>query len=430
MLQPLRVRTALFLAALAAPALAQNYAFQIDPASSTTHLTSTLTLEMPGTLIGNWDATNNPTGTRTLPGLFGGSGNQPVPMTLTPTLDSDLQGSPAGIFSASVDFNALTIDVSELDLDPLGGIPGQSNLTVDFLFSTFRTFQPDSVFFGGIPLPIPLGQVTVSDVRFVQNGASTGGVLSMIGPGFYDVSVVVPVDLSFTVDLLGQVTQVGPLPIALPFVGTFAKTPNGAVVLLGVDSSANQTTPDPFPGTGLTDFPFDVPTILPPGGTAHLLLNATIAELAVQYATQLNIVAQGPVLCSSENYCIGAPNSTGVGAHIQVRGSSSLSKNDLTLAVTDLPPFKKGVFLFGQFQAQVPFGDGYACIGDPIFRGTVARADSNGTVAARFDEAAYPPGAGSMFPGAQVHFQFWYRDPHGGPAGFNLSDAMQVTFCP
>jgi len=36
----------------------------------------------------------------------------------------------------------------------------------------------------------------------------------------------------------------------------------------------------------------------------------------------------------------------------------------------------------------------------------------------------------SLITGAGVwNFQFWYRDPAGGPAGFNLSDAIQVNFC-
>jgi len=32
--------------------------------------------------------------------------------------------------------------------------------------------------------------------------------------------------------------------------------------------------------------------------------------------------------------------------------------------------------------------------------------------------------------GEAWRFQFWYRNPAGGGAGFNLSDALLVTFCP
>jgi len=27
------------------------------------------------------------------------------------------------------------------------------------------------------------------------------------------------------------------------------------------------------------------------------------------------------------------------------------------------------------------------------------------------------------------YFQFWFRDPLGGPAGFNFSDGLEVEFC-
>jgi hypothetical protein len=31
-------------------------------------------------------------------------------------------------------------------------------------------------------------------------------------------------------------------------------------------------------------------------------------------------------------------------------------------------------------------------------------------------------------PGTSWNFQFWYRNPAGGGAGFNLSDALHVDF--
>jgi hypothetical protein len=30
---------------------------------------------------------------------------------------------------------------------------------------------------------------------------------------------------------------------------------------------------------------------------------------------------------------------------------------------------------------------------------------------------------------ASRNFQFWFRDPAGGPAGFNLTNALKITFC-
>jgi hypothetical protein len=28
------------------------------------------------------------------------------------------------------------------------------------------------------------------------------------------------------------------------------------------------------------------------------------------------------------------------------------------------------------------------------------------------------------------YFQIWYRDPTGGSSGFNLSNGLEITFCP
>ena len=38
-------------------------------------------------------------------------------------------------------------------------------------------------------------------------------------------------------------------------------------------------------------------------------------------------------------------------------------------------------------------------------------------------------GPGEITPGSTWNFQFWFRDPSGGPAGFNFSDGLEVTFC-
>lgn len=426
-------RSAGLLALLAPAAAAQTYDFHLVPSTSNVQLDSTLSLDMPGHLIGDWDATANPTGTRTLPGLFGGTGNQPVTMTLTPEFDTHLSGAPSGAFAAAIDLNALTFGVANLDLDALGGGQGTSDLTLELLFQTFRTFQPDSLYFGGIPLPLPLGQAVVSNVRFVQNAPALGGTLvpSPGCPECFAASVLVPVDFSFTIDLLGQSTPVGPFPFALPLAGTLTLTPTGGASLhLLVDDAGNQTVPDPLPGTGITDLPFDLPTILPPGGTAHLLFTATIAELTFDFTNHIELFADGTVLCAAENYCLTSPNSFGSGASITTRGSSSIVKHDFALAVTGVPPLKKGLFLYGVNATQTPFGAGYLCVGSPSYRSDGVRADAQGVALLALDPTALALPLGTLAPGAQLDFQFWYRDPSGGVAGFNLSDAIEVTFCP
>src|SRR6185503_19747846 len=88
------------LALLCAAARAQSFSFQVAQAQSQVTLDSSFSLALPGSVIGDYDAVNNPGGTRTLPGLFGGSGNQPVPMDITFLTALAHQGAPSGSFSA------------------------------------------------------------------------------------------------------------------------------------------------------------------------------------------------------------------------------------------------------------------------------------------------------------------------------------------
>src|SRR4051812_21226103 len=62
-----------------------SYDFVLQPTSGLTTTSASATAKTSGTLIGDWDAVTNPTGTRTKPGLFGTFGdteNVAVPATI------------------------------------------------------------------------------------------------------------------------------------------------------------------------------------------------------------------------------------------------------------------------------------------------------------------------------------------------------------
>ena len=83
-------------------------------------------------------------------------------------------------------------------------------------------------------------------------------------------------------------------------------------------------------------------------------------------------------------------------------------------------------------EIQIPFGDGFRCVGGNIFRLNPPQLiDSNGE-SSRLVDFTQPPagsGAGKIEPGSTWKFQHWYRDPGFGSSGFNLSDALRATFC-
>ena len=137
------------------------------------------------------------------------------------------------------------------------------------------------------------------------------------------------------------------------------------------------------------------------------------------------------------NYCVGAPNSTGLGASMGSSGSNSVSQADFTLVVSSLPANSFGVFYYGGGAVQAPFGNGFRCVGEGttgIFRlKAVCDVDPVGVATLPLDFGRKPVGSGpgTITAGSTWFFQFLYRDGRlPATAGFNLSDGYEQTFAP
>jgi hypothetical protein len=411
-------------------AAAQSYRVVLEPASQI-ELTSDVSLALPGTLIGNHDPVTNPTGTQTRPGLVGGSGNQPVDTDITVLVDFAFQGSPSGAFDLELEVGAHTPSVDGLALDLLGAAPGQGGLTLELLFETFRTFDPDSVYLGGFPLPLPLGNIEVTDVVLAQTGGASGALVpDPMLPDTYAWLVAVPAEVSFTVSVLGGTTPVGPVPLVLPLGGTLVKSGAAVQIAAAAQQTLQQTIPDPLPGQAIEDLPLDLPTILPPGQTAHLLFNAVFGELGIDFALDLALAGSGLASCEVAPYCEFAPNSAGKGAALGIAGTVSVSSNDLVLVARRLPPGRSGSFVFGDLSRNVPFGNGTLCVGGTLHQLGPVRPDALGNASYRVDFASPVPPVDLLQPGTTWYFQYTYRDPAGRGAKYNASTALAIQFCP
>lgn len=128
-----------------------------------------------------------------------------------------------------------------------------------------------------------------------------------------------------------------------------------------------------------------------------------------------------------ERHCDQVPNSAGSGAVLLHQGTFSLSRNDLRLSVEGAPPHHFGLFYIGATAIQVPFGDGYRCVGGGVKRVGVASTGSSGSASVTVDLSILP---GGLVPGDRRSFQFWYRDIPAAQTGFNLSDSLRGTFRP
>ncbi len=137
-----------------------------------------------------------------------------------------------------------------------------------------------------------------------------------------------------------------------------------------------------------------------------------------------------------ETYCTAAPNSAGPGCQIGWSGSTSIGANDFTLHGWSGIPSQFGLFYYGSEQIQIPFGEGFGCVGGGslgFFRLNPPQLfDSFGDVERLLDFTQPPAsgGPGQIEPGSTWNFQLWYRDPVGGGSGFNLSDALSAPFTP
>jgi hypothetical protein len=137
----------------------------------------------------------------------------------------------------------------------------------------------------------------------------------------------------------------------------------------------------------------------------------------------------------SEAYCLPpAPNSiSAAGAYFSTDGCADLQTNDLVFEVVGLPSKALGIFFYGQQQTKVPFGNGFACVAGAVTRVLppgVATAAGALSYPIDLQQPPFSQGVGQILPSSDWNFQFWYRDPHGSPTTFNLSNGVRIVFAP
>ncbi len=274
-----------------------EFEFAIDPQNSGTSATIGATAATSGTLIGNYDQVNNPTGTRTKPGLWGSFGsteNLPVQVDrLDGQIDGIVETAATGTFLLTLDVPASLLELAELQADLLGGQLVHLPVEVVLQTESFRTRNPDSVYPGGAPFTIPIGEATLSALTIVQQGGPATGVLTPTAPNEYDFAVAPLVELTATIELLGQPLPTEPVVVAWPLTGHLVIQGNSAQLTALRELDVQNTQQ---PGLAIPQFQLDVPTILPPGEVAHLLFDLTLNETSLLLTGTSVIVADGRLL--------------------------------------------------------------------------------------------------------------------------------------
>jgi hypothetical protein len=274
-----------------ASAASERYACAVSP-TSTFSQSTLIALPLAGTWIGNHDATANPGGTRTIPGLFGGSGNNAIPFTSTVKPGIGItDANPSGSFVIVIDRTAGTCVVEGLSLDVLNGEPGTVATNLVVSFSTFRTVAPNSTFIGVSNFTIPLEAGVLTAATASQSGVAAGTVTAN-PDGTWAFAVSVPVVVSVAGTAMGQ-PFTSDSPGALVLGGTLAFGPGG--VSLGATGSVNETVPVDAPPP-IVSQPFPLPTILPPGSTANLLMSGTFLAGTATTVASASLAATGPLV--------------------------------------------------------------------------------------------------------------------------------------
>jgi hypothetical protein len=138
-------------------------------------------------------------------------------------------------------------------------------------------------------------------------------------------------------------------------------------------------------------------------------------------------------------YCTAGPNAYGPGASLGHAGSTSFAAEDFVLRVEGARPRGVGFFLYGAERAELPFMQGFLCIGQPRYTiGHARRLDHDGAAELELASAACRKRQPAIVVGSTWNFQFLYVDPQSRGRGkskarcgpFNLSDALAATFVP
>lgn len=308
-----------FVLCMACAASADYYPCSLGPPSSANNV-GQLSIPLAGTFIGNYDAATNPGGTQTRPGFFGGSGNNPINYTSTIVGDAGFTSAPSGSFT--LDFDSAGSSIRNLSVNLTGGTAQQFDVTLNINYQTFRTIAPNSTFPGGFTIPIPLavGQVNSLVVTQTAAAALVLGTPDSSGTPF---TALVPVTIALDAQFSGSPVGGDPQAAVLPLNGRYTITGSSIAVTASL-SLDQQTAPVPAPPP-IDRQPLALPTVLPAGGTANLLLSGTFSDGSVTSGFSANLAGSGPRRRTGDINGDGVVNATDLTAFLAAWGSAQAS---------------------------------------------------------------------------------------------------------
>ena len=257
-----------------------------------------------------------------------------------------------------------------------------------------------------------------------------------------DISGIIPSSIQgfpplATIDVSGMRFSIASDPFVVDGAGSFTTNSTLTVTagILTVTPLVGAATVTDLAGTMGPATP-TAGSIIETAGVLHFVspmvtsFNFTDPTSGISATINLNGTLVGDYTCLAPTiYCPATPNSVGAGSIIGTTGTTSITANNFGLLATGCPANKPGLFFVGMQQAQIPLGDGNLCVSGGIKRFGVLFSDAAGTFTGSVDFNNLPAGL-VIEPGQERNVQCWYRDVAAGGAGFNLSNAASIVFCP
>ena len=243
---------------------------QIQPSQSDVSLALETSIANSGNLTGNHDAETNPDGTITIPGLWGGSGNQEIPLSFDSGTTIAGTSNPTGSMSVEPFDDQNLAVIHDLSMDLLSNSTIPVSLTVTLLYESFHTQNPTSIYPGGVPIELPLAEISL-DACQIEQTQSVTGLWQQINDDTFSITAAVPVIVTMAATFEGQPLPLAPVPAALAVIGELQYTENGAQLQISLEIDEGEVVD--LPGDEpLPAFPLSLPTIAPPGSFADVLL--------------------------------------------------------------------------------------------------------------------------------------------------------------
>ncbi len=286
--------TTLVVGGAVAAAEAGSAPWVIDSGQGDVSIITSISSASSGTLIGDWDSEANPTGTQTRPGVFGGSGNNPIALNVNQETDGSGSFTVVGTFDLNVDVDLGLIAISDLQLGTEAGSSVPIENTFGMNYETFRSISPDSFYPGGIEIPIPLGSGELTSWSFEQTELAGGALVPGDGPDTWTFSLPTVV----TVSAFGTL-QDAPFdfpPTSLPVVLVGAYTEGETPVVQWSFSELLDQTQQFEPPIQLPDVPLELPTVIPPGSFAGVILSMATDSAGFTFGTDVSITARPRVV--------------------------------------------------------------------------------------------------------------------------------------